>query len=254
MVWLVSRFFPFITNPLDLLDLFFVTLRSPLDHETPLLTKTNKSSRSASTPWSAPEILSIKSARCRLERTYIASHSIFYLKLLRASTNRYHKFIAAAKKSLTPHLSSPPHPNRELFGKPSITSYTELQIALYPHHPLLLLYHSYMPNTYLINLKASFQPTNQHPLSPQLILPNLLPSSTPLFHSYRLFEIVNLLSQSSDSYSDLDPVPTTVLKKISNAISATILSIVNLCDNHRYLPFHLKIINNQPNVKETFTR
>ena len=40
----------------------------------------------------------IKSDRRHLERTYIASHSIFDLKLLRSATNRYHKFIVAAKK------------------------------------------------------------------------------------------------------------------------------------------------------------
>ena len=93
---------PFITNPPsclpDLLDLFFATLRSLLDHHARLLTKANKSSRTAPIPWITPENLSLKSARRRLERTYIASHSIFDLKLLRSSTNRYHKFIAAAKK------------------------------------------------------------------------------------------------------------------------------------------------------------
>ena len=65
----------------------------------PLRTKTNKSSRTASTSWITSEILSLKSARRRLERTYIASHSIFDIKLLRSATNRYHKFIAAAKRS-----------------------------------------------------------------------------------------------------------------------------------------------------------
>ena len=93
---------PLITNHpsclLDLLDLFFATLRSLLDHHAPLLTKTNKSSRTAPTPWITPEILSLKSARRRLEHTNIASHSIFDLKLLRSFTNRYHKFIAAVKK------------------------------------------------------------------------------------------------------------------------------------------------------------
>ena len=57
------------------------------------------------------------------------------------------------------------------------------------------------------------------------------PSPPTLLHSFTtatLLEIDNLLSQSSDSYCDLDPVPTIVLKKISNAISPTILSIVNL--------------------------
>ena len=120
---------PLITNPPsclpDLLDLFFTTLRSLLHHHAPLLTKTNKSSRTASTPWITPAILRLESARHRLERTYIASHSIFDIKLLRSSTNRYHKFIIAAKSNSTLHSSSPPHPNLELFGKSSITLYTE---------------------------------------------------------------------------------------------------------------------------------
>ena len=62
----------------------------------PLRTKTNESSRTAPTPWITTEIFSLKSARRRLERTYIASHSILDL---RSATNRYNKFIAAAKKS-----------------------------------------------------------------------------------------------------------------------------------------------------------
>ena len=55
-----------------------------------------------------------------------------------------------------------------------------------------------------------------------------------------LREIDNLLSQSSDSYCDLDRVPITVLKKISNAISSTILSIVNLSINTGTFPSTLK--------------
>ena len=114
---------------------FFTTLRSLLDHHAPLLTKTNKSSRTTPIPWITTEILSPKSARRRLEHTYIDSHSIFYLKLLRSATNRYHKFITATKESHSmPNLSSPPHLNLELFGKLSITSNIELHIAPYPHH------------------------------------------------------------------------------------------------------------------------
>ena len=74
---------------------------------------------------------------------------------------------------------------------------------------------------------STYKPT---PLPPQLILSHLLPSSISLFFftPATLLEIDNLLSQSSDSYCDLDPVPTTELKKFSNGISPTILSIVNL--------------------------
>ena len=133
---------PLITNPpsclTELLDLFFVTLRSLLDHHAPLLTKTNKSSRTAPTPWITPEILSLKSRR-RLERTYIASHSIFDLKLLWSSTNRYHKFIAAAKKSCYAALvqSSSSEP-RALWKTINNILNRELQIAPYPHYPLWL--------------------------------------------------------------------------------------------------------------------
>ena len=95
-----------LTNPTsclpDLLDSYFVTLHSLLDHHAPLLTKTNKPSRSAATapnPSITTEILSLKSARRHLECTYIASHSTFDPKLLRSTTNHYHKFIATAKKS-----------------------------------------------------------------------------------------------------------------------------------------------------------
>ena len=72
---------PLITNPAcclpNLFDSFFATLRSLLDHHAPLQIKTKKSSLTAPTPWIITEILSLTSARHRLERTYIASHSIF---------------------------------------------------------------------------------------------------------------------------------------------------------------------------------
>ena len=69
------------------------------------------------------------------------------------------------------------------------------------------------------------------------------PSTPPILHFFTpatLLENDNLLSQSSDSYCDLDPVPTTVLKKISNAISPTILSIVNLSKTTGTFPSTLK--------------
>ena len=71
-----------------------------------------------------------------------------------------------------------------------------------------------------LQTNPSFNPAHSLPLS----FPPLLHSFTPA----TFLEIDNLLSQSSDSYCDLDPVPITILKKISNAISPTILSIVNI--------------------------
>ena len=62
---------PFITNPPsslpDLLDTYFVTLRSLLDNYAPLLIKSNQSSRTVPTPWITTEILNLKIASRRLE-------------------------------------------------------------------------------------------------------------------------------------------------------------------------------------------
>ena len=183
---------------------FFKTLNSLLDHHAPLLTKTNKSSRTAPAPWITTEILSLKSACRRLERTYIASHSIFYLKLFQSATNRYHKFIAAAKSHSTSHLSSPPHLNLELFGKLSLTSYTELQIALYPHHSLWLPYHSHLPHTSLIKSQSNISPYKPTPLPPQLFLCHLQP---------RLYSTLSILPHYTKStiYSLNHLIDTVIL-------------------------------------------
>ena len=207
----------------------------------PLLTKTNKSSRTAPTPWITPNIFSLESARRRLERTYIASHSIFDLKLLRSSTNRYHKFIAAVKKSfyaaLVQSSSSKPRAlwktiNNILHRTANHFLPTSTPLAALPQ-----LFATYFSDKIS---KLHFKPTNQ----PSSTSAHSLPSSPPpLLHYFTpatLLEIDNLLSQSYDSYCDLDPVPTTVRKKISNAISPTILSIVNLSKTTVSFPFTLK--------------
>ena len=116
-----------------------------------------------------------------------------------------------------------------------------MQIAPYPHHSLRLPYHSYLPHTSLIKSQSfisTYKPT--HTFTPAH---SLSPSPPPVLHSFTpatLLEIGNLLSQSSDSYCDLDPVPTTVLKKISNAISPSILLIVNLSITNGTFPSTLK--------------
>ena len=83
---------------------------------------------------------------------------------------------------------------------------------------------------------------------------SLPPSPSPLLHSFTpatLLEIDNLLlSQSSDSYCDLDPVPTSVLKKMSNAIFQTIISIVNLYITTGTFPFTLKSFIISPLLKK----
>ena len=96
-----------------------------------------------------------------------------------------------------------------------------------------------------LQTKPSSTPAHSLPPSP--------PSSTPLFHSYDLTRNRNLLSQSSDSYCDFDPVPTTVLKKNSNAISPTILSMINLSITTGTFPATLKSFIISPLLKNFYS-
>ena len=225
----------------DLPDLFFATLRSLIDHHAPPQ-QTNKSSCTTPTPWITTEIFSLKSSRRRLERIYIASHSIFYLKFLRSATNRYHKFIAAAKKSFYASLFQSSSSNPRTLWKTSNSNIlhrtanrslpTSSSLAALPQ--LFAIYFSDKISKFHFNLQINSFFTPAH---------SLPPSPPPLLHSFTsatLLEIDNLLSQSSDSYCELDPVPTTVLKKISNAISPTILSIVNFSITTGTFSFTLK--------------
>ena len=64
--------------------------------------------------------------------------------------------------------------------------------------------------------------------TPIHLTPPLPPPILSSFTPATLMEIINFLSQSSTSSCDIDPIPTTVLEYISDAISLTIQSIVNL--------------------------
>ena len=91
------------------------------------------------------------------------------------------------KSHSTPHLSSPPHLNLELFENLLITSYTELKIAIYPHHPLWLPYHSYLSHTSVIKSQSYILAYKPTPLPPSsfsaTFTPPLLQSFTPARYS-----------------------------------------------------------------------
>ena len=65
-------------------------------------------------PWYTPALLALKSARRHLERKYISTHSVQDYKILRTTTNQYHRLIAHAKRKFNAQLiqSSIPNPRR----------------------------------------------------------------------------------------------------------------------------------------------
>ena len=93
-------------------------------------------------PWITTEILILKTARRCLVHTYIASHSIFDLKLLCSATNHYHKFISAAKKSFYSSLVHSSSSNPHAFWK-TITKilHRTANHSLFTSSPLAALSH-----------------------------------------------------------------------------------------------------------------
>ena len=114
-------------------------------------------------------------------------HSIFDLKLLRSSTNRYHKFIAAAKKSfyaaLVQSFSSKPRAhwktiNNILHRTANRSLPTSSPLAVLPQ--IFATYFSDKISKLHFNLQTN-PPFHRGSFSP-----TFSPSSTPLFHSCHL--------------------------------------------------------------------
>ena len=174
-------------------------IRLLFDHHAPLLTNTNKSSCTAPTPWIITEILSFMSARRRLECTYIASHSIFYLKLLRSATKRYHKFMAATKKSFyaSPVQSSSSKPralwktiNNILHRTANRSLPTSSSLAALPQ--LFASYFSDKISKFHFNLQTNPSSTPAHSLSPSPLLYSTL-SLLPPYSKSRICSLNHLI-------------------------------------------------------------
>ena len=77
----------------ELLDSYDSVPHSTLDKHAPLITKLSKPHKPS--PWYTPALLGLKFARRHLERKHVSNHSDY--KILRTSTNQYHKLIAVLK-------------------------------------------------------------------------------------------------------------------------------------------------------------
>ena len=182
------------------------------------------------------DLLLLKTLRHNLERIYIQSHSLIDLFKLRSATNKYHKLIISAKRSFNSNLILKSASNPRLLSK-TINSllHRSLHLLFLQLHPKPLshrfLLHSsqkrfpnFISNFYLLPLSC--------PHFPPTTIPPSLDSFSPTF----VTEISTLITECTNSYCDLDPIPTSLLKLISSSISPTICNIVNL--SLSTAPFH----------------
>ena len=236
------------TSLSELVSCYNTTLSSLLDKHAPKKSKTV--SQKPKNPWYTPALHSLKSNCRRLHRIWASSHSSTDLSTLRSATNHYHASILKTKRSYYQSLiSSAKSDSKKLWHT--------INNLLYRHTETVLP--SCNSPTDLSNKFASFFSDKINTLRSKLdcnssdLSPHCSPPVTPPtlceFTPATIDEISKLISSSNNSTCDLDPLPTTILKKCSVLIP-TITNIVNLSLSTGLFPDNFKSCSVHPLIKK----
>ena len=232
-----------ITHPPSTLDqlvhCYNSTLTGILHKHAPLKTKTVKSK--SSQPWFTSSLSKLKSVRRKLERSWSSTHSASDFKLLRSATNHYHAAIIRAKKAFNSSLIS------SNISQPK-NLWRSVNKILHRQSPPVLP--TLFPNSALPSMFATFFSDKIHKLRynllshPSYLSPHITPLHSPTiitqFDTVTHEEVYKLISESSDTYCDLDPIPTSLLKKCASVLIPTITNIINLSLSTGVCPDHFK--------------
>jgi hypothetical protein len=80
--------------------------------------------------------------------------------------------------------------------------------------------------------------------------PNLVPTHLTFFNPVTREEISKLISQSTNTFCDLDPIPTSLLKQCLPTLLPTITNIVNLSLSFGVFPKPFKLSSVIPLLKK----
>jgi exonuclease III len=237
------------TNLSDLVDSYNTTLSSLLDKHAPLKTKTIRAK--TPNPWFTPALAKLKSARRHLEKVWLRTRSFHDLQPLRTATNAYHSSIIRAKKlfnsSLISSSSSNPRKlwnsiNKLLHRKPISQLPSSIDSKSLPH-----MFANFFSNKVLklhSTIKSHFTNTSPH------FQPRHIPANLTVFTPVSRDELSKLISQSSNTFCDLDPIPTSILKQCLPILLPTLTDIVNLSLSTGVFPKQFKLSSVIPLLKK----
>jgi HEPN domain-containing protein len=238
------------SNLSDLVDCYNSTLSSLLNKHAPLRSKILR--QKPSNPWFTAALKKLKLAKRHLERTWSRSHSSIDLKNFRSASNHYHAAIIKAKKAYNIGLiaSSVSNP-RQLWNSVNKILHRTSQPVLPTFSSLRCLSQSFAKffSDKIHNLHTALL-SNHSTTSPHL-LPPYTPPNFSSFTSVTADEVSKLLSQSPDTNSDLDPIPTSLLKQCSHILLPTITSIINLSFSTGVFPDQFKNCSVHPLLKKS---
>ena len=186
-----------------------------------------------------------------MQRVWSRTHSAFDLQCLRSATNKYHAAIIKAKRifyasTISSNLSSP----RQLWRSVN---------KLLHHGSAHALPNSSDPSS-LANSFASFFSSKIHKLHIDLLsnssrlsphIPSAhIPPHFDVFHPVSFDEVRKLINESPDTYCDLDPIPSSLLKKCISPLLPIIINIINLSLASGVFPDQFKSCSVHPLLKK----
>ena len=238
------------SNLSDLVNAYTSTLSSILNCHAPLKFKTVRPR--PSNPWFTSALSKMRRARRKLEKIWLLSRSSLDLKLLKSATNSYHHAIISAKRLynsslISSNLSNP----RKLWSAINKLLNRKSHRALptdTPRESLPQLFAEFFSDK-VHNLHATLA-SNSNILSP-LIHPPIVPHILSQFTLMTQDEVSKLIALSPDTFCDLDPIPTSLLKQCLPALLPTITNIINLSLSSGTFPDQFKACSILPLLKKS---
>ena len=240
-----------ITNPPsslpELLECYNKTLSSILDKHAPLITKP---ARSNFNPWYTPALRTIKCA-CRTaenlwKRTRCPQDWLF----LKTTIRHYHDAIKTAKQQYySARIASSLGNPRRLWSTVNNVLHRKQSSPLPTSTPSLpALFASFFIDK-ITSLRDTIK-SSHATLDPHDPPPTSPPAGLFSFKPVTLQEVEKLLAQSPDKHCDLDPLPTSLLKKCSSVLLPTITNIMNLSLSEGTFPDLFKVSQVTPLLKK----
>ena len=233
----------------DLVDCYNSTLNSLLNKYAPLKTKMVHS-RPAK-PWFTSQLNALKLACRQLQRIWSRTHSAFDLKCLRSATNKYHAAIIKAKRTFHASTISSSLSNRQKL-------WNTVNKLLHRGPPDALpdsLHSSKLSDSFASFFSSKIHKihtdllSNSASTSPHIPCPHVPPQFN-VFRPASFDEISKLISESPDTHCELDPIPSTLLKKCMFALLPTITKIINLSLASGVFPDQFKSSSVHPLIKK----
>jgi len=242
------------SNLEDLVKCYNFTLSQLLDLHAPLITK---SRRKKPTPWFTPALHSLKLACRKAERVWQQARSEADRLALKSSLNTYYTAVKQAKqnfhsKLISSNIGNPKKLWQTVNNILHRNHSSPLPMSPPPGTSLSSVFASYFKDKIdQLRLKISSTINNQHPLDPHTPEPPSTPASLFHFQPITEDEVTKTIMSSPDKFCDLDPIPTSILKKCLHVLSPVITNIINLSLSSGTFPDNFKYSIIKPLLKKS---